>query len=70
MIENAARVGPYLLGRLRETVGEHPYIGELRGVGLILAVEFMADRATGAGRSTRPRTSIASSRPRRWSTAS
>ena len=44
MIENAARVGPYLLGRLRETVGEHPYIGDLRGVGLILAAEFMADR--------------------------
>jgi L-2,4-diaminobutyrate transaminase len=43
MIENAARVGPYLLGRLRETVGDHPYIGDVRGVGLILAVEFMAD---------------------------
>ncbi len=46
MIDNAARVGPYLLRRLRETVGDHPYIGELRGVGLILAAEFMADRET------------------------
>jgi L-2,4-diaminobutyrate transaminase len=44
MVENAAHVGPYLLDRLRETVGDHPYIGDLRGVGLLLAVEFMADR--------------------------
>jgi L-2,4-diaminobutyrate transaminase len=44
LVENAARVGPYLLRRLREAVGDHPYVGDVRGVGLILAVEFMADK--------------------------
>jgi L-2,4-diaminobutyrate transaminase len=46
LIENAARQGPYLLNRLRETIGDHPYIGDIRGEGLIMAVEFIADRAT------------------------
>jgi L-2,4-diaminobutyrate transaminase len=45
MIENAAKVGPYLLNRLRETIGDHPYVGDVRGVGLVIAVEFMADKA-------------------------
>jgi L-2,4-diaminobutyrate transaminase len=44
LIENAARVGPYLLQQLREAVGGHPYIGDVRGEGLILAVEFIADK--------------------------
>ncbi len=44
LIENAARVGSYLLGRLRETIGEHPYVGDVRGAGLVIAVEFMADK--------------------------
>jgi L-2,4-diaminobutyrate transaminase len=44
LIENAARVGPYLLAQLRELIGGHPYIGDVRGVGLIMAVEFTADR--------------------------
>ena len=46
MVENAARVGPYLRRRLQERVGDHPYVGEVRGVGMINAVEFVADRAT------------------------
>ena len=33
LVENAARVGPYLLRRLEETVGDHPYVGDVRGVG-------------------------------------
>jgi L-2,4-diaminobutyrate transaminase len=44
LVENAARVGSYLLRRLEETVGAHPYVGEVRGEGLIIAVEFIADR--------------------------
>jgi L-2,4-diaminobutyrate transaminase len=46
MVENAARVGPYLRRRLQERVGDHPYVGEVRGVGMINAVEFVADGAT------------------------
>ena len=44
LVENAARVGAYLLSRLARAVGDHPYVGDVRGVGLIIAVEFIADR--------------------------
>ena len=46
LVDNAARVGPYLLERLRATIGDHPYVGDVRGEGLVIAVEFIADRAT------------------------
>jgi len=46
LIANAAKVGPYLLNQLRERIGDHPYIGEIRGEGLIMAAEFTADRET------------------------
>jgi L-2,4-diaminobutyrate transaminase len=45
MVANAARVGPYLKQRLQERVGDHPFIGEVRGVGMINAVELIADKA-------------------------
>ncbi len=45
LVENSARVGAYLLERLRDAVGDHAYVGDVRGVGLALAVEFMADKA-------------------------
>jgi L-2,4-diaminobutyrate transaminase len=45
LIENAASVGRYLLRRLRERIGDHPNVGEVRGEGLMLAVEFVADKA-------------------------
>jgi adenosylmethionine-8-amino-7-oxononanoate aminotransferase len=42
---HAARVGEYMQRRLR-TLEEHPLVGEVRGVGLIAAVELVADKAT------------------------
>jgi L-2,4-diaminobutyrate transaminase len=45
LIDNAAAMGPYLLRRLRERIGDHPHVGEVRGEGLMLAVEFVADKA-------------------------
>jgi L-2,4-diaminobutyrate transaminase len=44
MVENAARVGPYLRERLRATIGDHAYVGDVRGEGLMIAVEFIADK--------------------------
>jgi L-2,4-diaminobutyrate transaminase len=46
MVENAAKVGAYLLERLRATAGDHPYVGDIRGEGLVIALEFSADRET------------------------
>jgi adenosylmethionine-8-amino-7-oxononanoate aminotransferase len=41
---NAAEVGQYLLGRLREIEPRHPNIGEIRGMGLMIGIELVADR--------------------------
>ncbi len=43
LVQNAAEVGPYLLDALRAAVAGHPNVAEVRGVGLLGAVEFMAD---------------------------
>jgi L-2,4-diaminobutyrate transaminase len=40
---NAADVGAYLNQQLRETFNNHPMVGEVRGVGLLAAIEFMAN---------------------------
>lgn len=40
------RVGAYLQAQLRARFADHPMVGEVRGIGLIGAVELVADRAT------------------------
>lgn len=47
LIENAGRVGAYLQQQ-SQTFYQHPTVGDVRGVGLILGVEFVADRDTRA----------------------
>lgn len=47
LVGNAARVGPYLQEKLRSFAG-HPLVGEVRGIGLIGAVELVADKASKA----------------------
>jgi len=42
---NARDVGAYFQKRLHETFDEHPMVGEVRGVGLLAALEFVADKA-------------------------
>ncbi len=42
---NAREVGAYLLGRLRERMAGQPLVGDVRGAGLLLAVEFVAEGA-------------------------
>jgi L-2,4-diaminobutyrate transaminase len=46
LIENSASMGVYFRDRLRERFADHPYVGEIRGQGLMLAVELVADRKT------------------------
>ncbi|MDP6346516.1 MAG: aspartate aminotransferase family protein, partial [Alphaproteobacteria bacterium] len=47
LIGNAARMGALLKGRLEGLLEEFPFIGEIRGRGLLLGFDVIADRATG-----------------------
>jgi L-2,4-diaminobutyrate transaminase len=44
LADNAASVGAHLIGLLHEHLGQHPLVGEIRGQGLLVAIEFVADR--------------------------
>ena len=46
LTQNAAEVGAYILGALHDAFDGLPITGEVRGVGLMLAVEFVADPTT------------------------
>lgn len=46
LIENAARMGDVLMGELRALMDRYPFIGDVRGKGLLTAFEFVADRHT------------------------
>ena len=38
-------IGAYMQRRLRETFESHPLVGEVRGIGLLAAIELVADKA-------------------------
>lgn len=46
LVERASAQGLKLLGRLQEALGDHPHVGEVRGRGLLLGVEIVADRGS------------------------
>jgi len=46
LIEKSRKDGEYLLGRLREIQQRHISVGEVRGLGLFAAVEFVKNRKT------------------------
>ncbi len=48
LLENAARMGALLIERLRELQREFPVIGDVRGLGLMVATEFTAADGTPA----------------------
>ncbi len=46
LMENAATVGEYLQNGLRELMKKHDQIGDVRGLGLMVGVEFVESRET------------------------
>ncbi len=45
-LDNAATVGQYTLDALAEIQSRHPSIGDVRGIGLMIGVEFVMDKDT------------------------
>lgn len=43
---NAARIGAHMMNRLREWPQRYRMVGEVRGLGLMLGIEFVKDQAT------------------------
>jgi L-2,4-diaminobutyrate transaminase len=44
LVENAGSVGTYLNAAMRDALAEHPHVGEVRGEGMLCAVEFVEDK--------------------------
>ncbi len=45
-IQNTVEVGSYAIGLLKDMMSRHPSIGEVRGTGLMIGVEFVKDPLT------------------------
>lgn len=46
LVDRAAKLGDVVQRRLVEELGDHPHVGQVRGLGLLRAVELVADRGT------------------------
>ena len=46
LVENSAKMGEYFRKRLAELQEKHEIIGDVRGLGLMIAVEFVRNRKT------------------------
>lgn len=44
LIQNAGTVGGYLNAAMKDALGDHPHVGDIRGEGMLCAVEFVKDR--------------------------
>ena len=49
LVENAAASGEYLMESLSTLTGDHPIVGDVRGLGLLCGIELVSDRTTKAG---------------------
>ncbi|MCY0387410.1 aminotransferase [Robbsia sp. Bb-Pol-6] len=49
LVGNAATVGTYLQAQLHAAFDDHPLVGNVRGVGLLAALELMADKGARQG---------------------
>ena len=46
LLENVRKQGDYLISQLQEHLSSHPNVGDIRGRGLLVGIEFVADRAS------------------------
>lgn len=45
LMQNAGSVGAVLNARMKDALGDHPHVGDIRGEGMLCAVEFVSDKA-------------------------
>ena len=50
LVENAARMGAYLMDRMRDWPARFPIVGDVRGLGLMIGIELVRDQADAAKR--------------------
>ena len=48
LLERSATLGADLMRRLQDALGDHPLVGDIRGRGLLIGIELVADQATRA----------------------
>ncbi len=46
LVENSREMGEYMKGRLLEMAERCPYLGDVRGMGLVMGLEFVKDKQT------------------------
>jgi len=46
LVSNAGEVGAYLNETMKEALGDHPQVGDVRGEGMLCGIEFVADKAS------------------------
>ena len=46
LVARVAAEGPWLMDTLRAELGQHPHVGDVRGRGFFVGIEFVADRET------------------------
>src|SRR5262249_49591581 len=46
LIDHASQIGAELGDKLHDLFDHHPYVGDVRGVGLMWAIEFVKDKST------------------------
>lgn len=44
LVDNARETGAYLQKSLKEALGDHPMVGDIRGEGILAAIEFVKDK--------------------------
>jgi L-2,4-diaminobutyrate transaminase len=44
LVANAGKTGAYFIAAMRSAIGDHPHVGDVRGEGLMCAVELVDDR--------------------------
>lgn len=46
LVDNAARIGAHMMGRMKSWPARFPIVGDVRGLGLMLGIELVRDQAT------------------------